>query len=197
MSKIKSALELALEKTKNFTVDKEKMEENKYKKIGKMAVSKLFGESDYQINDSLKGLNNKQKKWMKQGMLDVLLSNFILPKDKTALAGFKKVEQVFYKIINNINYLKTVFTKLHSFFGEYIEEKEHVQELINQQYAPHLKQKEEELSKKLGKEVKIDPAQDPEYVSIVRNNMLQIESKYQTTLTKAKRDMLETLSNEM
>ena len=197
MSKIKSDLELALEKTKNFTVDKEKMEENKYKKIGKMAVSKLFGESDYQINDSLKGLNNKQKKWMKQGMLDVLLSNFILPKDKTALAGFKKVEQVFYKIINNINYLKTVFTKLHSFFGEYIEEKEHVQELINQQYAPHLKQKEEELSKKLGKEVKIDPAQDPEYVSIVRNNMLQIESKYQSTLTKAKRDMLETLSNEM
>jgi len=55
MSKIKSALELALEKTKNLTVDKEKMEENKYKKIGKMTVSKLLGESDYQINDSLKG----------------------------------------------------------------------------------------------------------------------------------------------
>jgi hypothetical protein len=195
MSKIKSALELALEKTRDIKVDKEKIEELKYIKKGKIAVSKLIENPDYPVDDQYKGLNSKQKQWMKNGMLDTLLSYFILPKDPEALENFKKIEQAFYKVENNIKYLETIFNQLNSFFAEYMKEKERLLEMINQQYEPHLKRKEAELSKQVGREVKINPAQDPEYMSIVKNNVSQLEGKYQEVLSRAKKDLLETLQN--
>ena len=134
---------------------------------------------------------------MKSGMLDALLSNFILPRDEESLKDFKKLEQVFYKLINNIKYLETIFSQLYSFFKDYLKEKEQMLTMINQQYEPHLRQKEEALSKKLGKEVKIDPAQDPEYISIIRNNISELEGKYQSVLIKAKKDLFDTLKSEI
>ncbi len=197
MAKLKSALELALEKTSSITVDKKKIEENKYLRQGKIAISKLLRDPEYLINNSFKDVNKKQKRWMRQGMINVLMSNFVLPKDKESLTNIKKVEDAFYKVISNIKYLETIFSQLKSFFEEYLQEVEHVKDLIEKQYAPHLKQKEDELSKKLGKAIKIDPAQDPEYVSIVRNNISQIENKYQSILSKAKKDLLDALKNEI
>ena len=197
MGKIKSALELALEKTSKITVDKEKIEENKYLKQGKIVISKLLKDPEYLINNSFKDVNKKQKKWMRQGMINVLMSNFVLPKDEESLTNIKKIEDAFYKVISNIKYLETIFSQLKSFFGEYLNEVEHVKGLIDKQYAPRLKQKEDELSKKLGREVQIDPAQDPEYISIVRNNLSQIEDKYQSILAKVKEDLLDALKSEI
>lgn len=197
MSKIKSALELALEKTKNITVDKEKIEESEYVKKGKIAVSKLLENPGYSIEEVYKGLDKKKIKWVKNGMLEALLSNFVLPKDEEALENFKNVEQAFYKVADKIKYLETIFSQLNTFFEDHIREKEQMIDMINKQYEPHLKRKEEELSKQMGREVKINPAQDPEYISILKNNISQLENKYLEVLKKAKKDLYDTLQSEL
>ena len=85
--------------------------------------------------------------------------------------------------------LRKMFAQLQSFFEEYIEEKDRYREAIEKQYAPRLRQKEEELSQKMGQPVHIDINSDPEFVALVRKNLAALEDKYATVLAQVKGDL--------
>jgi DNA polymerase II small subunit/DNA polymerase delta subunit B len=89
--------------------------------------------------------------------------------------------------------LTNIFAQLDQFFRNYMEEKKRLRELIEQEYQPRLKQKEAALSKKMGQQVKLDPLSDPEYAAIIRNNVGQLKSRYQNTLTQLKKQIEEML----
>ena len=48
------------------------------------------------------------------------------------------------------------------------------------------KQKEADLSRQMGQPVKIDPAQDPEFISLLRQNMGNLEARYGEVLSRVK-----------
>ncbi len=82
--------------------------------------------------------------------------------------------------------LKSIFTQLESFFEEYMGEKDRLRESLVQQYTPRLRQKEEELSKKMGGPINIDVNSDPEFVSLLRKALSQLDDRYQGVLNQAK-----------
>jgi hypothetical protein len=58
--------------------------------------------------------------------------------------------------------------------------------LITQQYAPKLRQKEEELARRTGRPVTLDPFQDPEFVAFYNQNMSVLKERYQAAIDQVR-----------
>jgi hypothetical protein len=79
-----------------------------------------------------------------------------------------------------------MFKQLVQFFDRYIEESAQYEQAIRQQYAPKLRQKEEELSRRFGREVRIDPFQDPEFIAFYNQHMNALKGNYESVIKQAK-----------
>ena len=126
---------------------------------------------------------------MKDGIVQVVMANLVLPQNHAGLKKNKRLEEVLKDVAQDIGFLNKIFKQLVSFFVEYLDEKERLIRMIDDQYARHLAQKEEELSKQLGQPVKIDKSTDPEYASLLRGNIARLDEKYQSVLYKVKSEI--------
>jgi len=196
MSIIKSAYEIAMENTKNVSGDKESLQASKFKTEGKKIVSQYLDDSVENIKDELKKYKDKELKWVKEGVLEALLSNMVLPANDFSLEKTKKVGEGFFSILKDAKKLGMMLNELEHFFKEYLEERERLTEAVKQQFMPKLRQKEEELSKQLGAPIKIDPASDPEYTAFLRQNLSKLEGKYSEVLKRVKDEIRSIYSNK-
>jgi hypothetical protein len=92
--------------------------------------------------------------------------------------------------------LDNLFSQLTSFFEEYLSERERLREGLEKQYTPRLRQKEEELSQKLGQPVHIDINSDPEFAELLRKTLAQLEEKYGSALGQAKQQLQTVFQSE-
>ena len=191
MGVIKSAYEIALERSRGVEADKESLEANRYMTEGKKIVSKILdeGETDFNIKEALKQYEKKQLSWVKEGMAQSLLANYSLPSDELSLKRNKKVGEAFYSVIKDSRRLGRILNELEHFFSEFLEERKRLKEAFDDQYAERLREKEAQISKQLGGPVKLDPASDPEYGALLRKNMMSIEERYRVVLARAKEEI--------
>ncbi len=186
MAVIKSAFEMAMERTKDVEADKESLEASTYAIEGKKIVSRFLGETDVKIKDELAGYDRKQLGWVKEGIAKALLANLVLPADEMGIQKARKVGAGFSGLLPRSRELSSLFSQLEDFFKEYVEEKERLRQAVEDQYRPKLQQKEQELSKQLGQPVKVDPASDPEFVAALRKNLANFDLRYEEVLTRVK-----------
>lgn len=189
MGEIKSAIEIALEKTMGISADKKAIEADKYTKKGKILISGFLDEPDNSLDGCFKGLEKEQIAWVKEGMFQTLLANLFLPNDQIVLSKLKRVQAGFLKIISNTKKLKLLFDQLETFFSEYIGEKKRIREHIENQYAPRLRQKEEALSKQLGAPVHLDFNSDPEFKKVLGQSLSQFDTRYKAVLEQVKGEL--------
>ena len=188
MAEIKSALEIALEKTQAVEGGREVIEAEEARKEGKVLVSRFLNEPEFSLKKALAGIEKQRRQRVQEGMIDVLLANLVLPQDQLAGRKAQRVGEAFGLIVQDRR-IGQIFGQLETFFGEYVEEKERVREMVTQQYAPRLRQKEQELSQRMGQPVRIDPMSDPEFQAGLRKALAQLEDRYGAVLTRVKGDL--------
>ena len=98
MSVIKSALEIALERTQNVEANKEALEANTYATEGKKAVSKFLSEESVDLKKLLDGFDKKHLAHVKEGAVQALLANLKLPADEMSLLQSKKAGKGFHAL---------------------------------------------------------------------------------------------------
>ena len=189
MGEIKSAIEIALEKTMGISIDKQSVQADEYTKKGKKIISSFLDDKNASLDGCFKGMEKKQIEWVREGMFHALLANLYLPHDEHALTKLKQVQEGFLKLIANNKKLKLLFDQLEGFFSEYMEGKKRLREQIEAQYAPRLQQKEEAMSKQLGTPVHLDPESDPEFKKIVNRTFSQFDERYKTVLEQVKGEL--------
>lgn len=186
MAVIKSAYELAMERTKDIEADKESLEASTYTTEGKKIVSRFLGEPEVKMKDELAKFSGSQLQWVKEGVAQALLANLVLPADELAIQKAKRIGEGLSALASKPREVNSLFGQLGEFFKEYVEEKERLRQAVEDQYRPRLQQKEQELSKQLGQPVKIDPASDPEYVAVLRKNLANFDVRYSEVMTRVK-----------
>lgn len=186
MAVIKSAYELALERTKDIAGDKDAVEASAGSTEGKKIVSRFVDDKDVKLRDELKKYDRKKLEWVRDGMLQALLANLVLPTDELGMQRCRRVAEGLSDLGNRSRQLGQLFNQLEDFYKEYVEERKRVRDLIEDRYSQKLKQKEQELSRQLGSPVKIDPSQDPEFMSLLRQNMGNLEARYGEVLARVK-----------
>ena len=189
MGRIKSALEIALEKTESVKTDKASIGQYEARQQGKKLANSFLSESSVNLEDELKKTPKEQIESMKQGIFDVLSTQILLPVTAEDLPRLEAVGRGLKLLIKNNNFL-VLYKELLKILSQYLSETAQYEQMIRQQYAPKLRQKEEELSRRFGREVKIDPFQDPEFVTFYNQNLNALKAHYQTALDQARGEII-------
>jgi len=186
MGVIKTALEIALEKTENVKGDKSGIGQFEVKKRGKKLAND-FLEGEVDLAAEIKKTPAQDRESLKQGIFDVLIAQIALPTAKDDEKKIEKLGKGLSAVINKGEF-NDMYRQLTMLFAQYIKEASQYEQMINQQYAPKFRQKEEELSRRLGREVHIDPFQDPEFVAFYNQHINALKGNYTPVVEQAREE---------
>jgi hypothetical protein len=178
MGRIKSALEIALERTESVKGDKASIDQFEAKQKGKRLANEFLDGKETSLEQELKKFPMEQKAPFKQGVFDVLISQLILPVSKDDEKRLATAGKGLQTIIADSRFA-ALFKQLTQVLSRYLEEAAQYEEAIQRQYAPKLRQKEEELSRRMGRPVQIDPFQDPELIAFYNQTINGLRANYQ------------------
>ncbi|HVO38656.1 MAG TPA: DUF6657 family protein [Spirochaetia bacterium] len=189
MGEIKSAYQIAMENSKDIEANKELVETNRLRDEGKKLVSRLLDDASFDVKAALKTFDKQQLEWVREGLIQSLLANLVLPIDEFSLKNNKRIGDAVSATVADARKISMIFSQLENFFKEYLGERKRLIEAVDRQYGQVKKKKEEELSRQLGRPVKINPAADPEYQAMIRQYLSQLDVKYTEVLDGAKEEI--------
>jgi hypothetical protein len=178
MGKIKSALEIALERTESVKSDKGSIGQFEAKQQGKKIANEFLEDPSRSLEEAIKKTPKEQRDSLKQGIFEVLLSRITLPLSRDEEKQVQTVGKGLEAVIGNGRFSGR-YRQFVQIITRYLDEAEHYDEAIRRQYAPKLRAKEEELSRRYGRQVQLDPFQDPEFVNFYNQNMNALRANYQ------------------
>jgi hypothetical protein len=183
MPRIKSALEIALERTESVQSDKAGIGQFEAKQRGKKLANEFLSDPQISLEEAIKKTPKEEQASLKQGIFDVLVTQITVP---TSRDGMKRLETIglgLQTVIADAGF-KTLYRQLTQALSRYLDDAERYAEAIRRQYEPKLRQKEEELSRRLGREVRLDPLQDPEFINFYNQNMNALKANYEVAITQ-------------
>jgi hypothetical protein len=178
-----------MENSKDIEANKELVEANRLRDEGRKLVTKVLEDPGFDVKAALKGFDAAQARLVKEGLLQSLLANLVLPLDDLGAMNTKRIGEGVSATVSDPRKVSMIFGQLDGFFKEYMGERKRLIEAIEKQYAPKLKKKEDELSRQMGRPVRINPAADPEFQSMVRQYLSQLDAKYGEVLDGAKEEI--------
>lgn len=187
MGKIKSALEIALERTESIKTDKSSIGLFEAKQQGKRLANAFLADPSKSMESELKSVPKDQLESLKQGIFDVLMPQISLPASAEDISRVEAVGKGLQLLIHDSRF-SAMYQQLVQVLSRYIDELSHYDQAIRQQYAPKLRQKEEELSRRMGREVRLDPFQDPEFIAFYNQNINALKANYQTAVDQVREE---------
>ena len=192
MAFIKSALEIAMERTKDVKIDPEAIKMESLVKEGRKFASEYLYTINFdkdELGNKIKSYSGEQKKVFIDGLVKTFLSNIILPKNDTYEEQLQNIESGLCEISKNKKDITVMIEQIKQFFIQYLENRKQLIEAVKQQYAPKLMQKQQEMAAQYGHEVTLSPEQDPEFMEILKSNILKMETQYSESLAGAKEEL--------
>jgi hypothetical protein len=210
MAMIKSALEIALERSKDLKVDEAALESAALKIEGKKAAGRYLDDpSSIGLGTALAGYPREKRQSIKEGMFEVLCAQLQLPTGDLGLdrldvlaAGFTALAGQGGGLLGGVGSavaekrVQSLFQQLSSFFSQYMEDMKNVEQVIRKQWGPKLREKERQMSARMGQDVRLDPMMDPEFSAFYKQNVGAARAQYQSALDKAKADLATALGIE-
>ena len=185
MGRIKSALEIALERTESIKTDKASIGLFEARQEGKRLANAYLADPSKGLEDELKKHPKDQQESLKQGIFEVLAPQITLPATAEDLARIEAVGKGLRLLIHNGQFAG-MFKQLIQLLSRFLDELAQYDQVIRQQYAPKLRQKEEELSRRMGREVRIDLYQDPEFIAFYNQNINALKANYQAAVDQVR-----------
>ena len=187
MGKIKSALEIAMERTETVKGDREQIAQYEAKQKGKKLANEFLEDKVESLEDEIKRTPKDEQENLKQGIFDILISRISLPARKDDLKQLEKTGLGLMAVIGGKSFTEMA-GQLVQVMSQYLDEAAQYGEAIKRQYAPKLQQKEEEIARRLGRQVKLDPFQDPEFVHFYNQHMNSLKANYQSVLDEVREE---------
>jgi hypothetical protein len=185
MGRIKSALEIAMERTETVKGDKSSIGQFEARQRGKRLANDFLGSGKVNIEEEIKKAAKEEQAALKQGLFDVLHSQITVPAVKEELKRVENAGKGLQAVIGG-GQIAGLFRQLAQTLSRYLDEADRYEEAIRRQYAPKLRQKEEELSRRMGREVRIDPFQDPEFLAFFNQNMNALKANYEAAVDQVR-----------
>lgn len=189
MGEIKSALQIAMERTESVKGNKESLMAHEKRQDGKRIASKFLMEPDVTksyLKDALKPFSGKEEKWVKEGFLETIMSNMSLPNREIDLQVLPRIEEVLLLFIKEKKQVSYIIDQVKQFFSQYLQNREQIRQHLEEQFQPKLREKEQQLAQQLGAHVELSPEQDPEFVEYLHRQYGQLDEQYQQALDQVK-----------
>ena len=191
MGKIRSAWEIALERTEGIQLDKNKMKHKADVDNARRLAGRYMSEDEPIDEETLeKGLSSLDQEAVKEALILTAEANLSLPQteneDSTRLEKAAKL----VSLATGGNPQTTgLMNELIPFLGQYPLHRKDLMEKMKAQYKPMLDEKSEKLSRQYGTEVHLSFENDNEFMEAARANLERLEGQYQATLDNAKKQL--------
>lgn len=189
MGEIRSAIDIAMEKTAGIKSDKNAIAYTRIKNEGKKAAAVFLDTQDAAaFAESFHDTADRGA--FTEGAVPVFCTAIRLPEttedvDKTALW------QRGVEILLPDSQLQSLFSQAAVIFTQYLDDREALYKALEQQFTPRLKAKEEELSKRYNQRVTLTLSQDPEYAAALSKHTKALQSQYETVVDQMRSRLTE------
>ncbi len=195
---IKSALEIALEKAEKIgRASKEELEWEKIKEEGLRLVGKYIQGKSQNFSEELqKFLDQGPEKFRKRLLkviLETLLKNLTLPKEKFHLQSSKELLKTLKELLSFIPQVDRLFQEIFKLLESYYFQKEAIYQELLKRLSASIASLEKAVSRELGAKIKIDPEAHPQFKEEWEKVKAQIDREYEIQLEYSKNLILKLL----
>ncbi|MDR1986344.1 MAG: hypothetical protein LBP88_05150 [Treponema sp.] len=178
MGRIKSALEIALERTESVKSDRAGIENFEARQQGKRLANEFLEDPTKSLEEALKKASKEARESLKQGIFDVLFAQINLPASRDDEKRLDLVGKGLQVIIGDSRF-SSLYKQFTQIISRYLNEAAQYEEAIKRQYAPKLRKKEEDFARRTGRQVQLDPFQDPEFIAFYHQHLNALKENYQ------------------
>ena len=204
MAMIKSALELALERTKNLEVDEVSIEAGRIKTEGRKTAGKFLGDAEaVDLAAAIAAIEAPNREHFRKSVFEVFLAQIQLPSslfDAEKLAaigsGLGAIARMAPAPVKGglagagaDKKAVALVQQISAFLAKYLEEVKRVEQAIRSQWAPKLKEKQRQMAARVGHDVHLDPMADPEFAAFYKQNFEALRANYSDALERAKGEL--------
>ncbi|HHU87813.1 MAG: DUF6657 family protein [Sphaerochaetaceae bacterium] len=197
MSLLKSAWEIALEKTKDIEADAKKIREDELFNQGRRLAGTYLNELEdtgSKIVKHLKKVEAEERELILNGIKATILSNIALPQNSLYSERLEKLGFLGEVIDGEEGESVALLTQIAQLLEKFIQARDTLVERARAQYQPIFEEKREQMRQKYGKEINLSMDQDPEFIQFLQKNFNQLSNQYQQVLDQAK-EQLKTVWN--
>ena len=179
---IKSALELALERTKDIESDPEHIQEYESKQSGKKLAAHFVKDLTMNVQADIKKHPAPCRRWVKEGFWEVLMTYIALPSTPDSIQKLTIARKGCQIVLKHALNLKLLFDEIEKILNQYLENKQTFIEKLRAQFI-HAQQQHGTGSNMT------DPAYDPRFSEQLQKGMQELEQHYGTVLNKIKEEL--------
>lgn len=192
MSRLKSAWEIALEKTKDIEGDPKKIREDELFNQGRRLAGTYLNEledSGSKIVKQLKKAAPEERELILNGIKATILSNIALPQNSLYNERLEKLGFLGEVIDGEEGESVTLLIQIAQILEKFLLSRDTLVERARAQYQPIFEEKREQLRQKYGNGISLSIDQDPEFIQFLQRNFNQLSDQYQQVLDQAKEQL--------
>ncbi len=192
MSLLKSAWEIALERTEGIDVDENKIRKDQRIEKGRRLAGSFLSDVEAtfeSIEEKYGEEPEATREDLNSGIAITIISNLALPQTDDYLPRMEKIAQLAGMISAEGEAVAHHIGELASLMGQYLDARENLLERAKSQYQPMFEQKQQQMMAQYGRASYSSVEQDPEFVQFVQKHFRQLSGQYQNTLDQAKEEL--------
>lgn len=200
MALLKSAWEIALEKTEGIEADPAKIKRDMMINEGRrLAGSYLTDpeEDGTQLEKAYVEASEEDRKLLKLGLAATVVLNVALPQSEEYETRIAKMRHIAQVLDGKESSSVQLIGQIGQFMGKYLQARDSLLERAKQQYEPMYEDKKERMMQKYGKASNLPLDQDPEFIQLLQKSYNQLSSQYQQVLDQAKEQLKSTWKLEL
>lgn len=194
MGRIRSAWEIALEKTQDIEIDKTKLEKENNITAARTLAGRYLNYDEEMNEDALKkeyekiaGLDG-----VRDGIRTSIMQNLTLPSETVLNDRYERLETLASLISGNDSQVMSLMRQITAFLKQYPEHQKQLYEQLKEHFRPMLEEKAQQLREKYGQDIPLSPENDKEFVQVANKQLEELRKQYESNLDAAK-SQLETI----
>lgn len=192
MSKMKTALEIALERAEGIETDpQEERREELIARGKRIAGSFLFDiDTSYEHAESqLDQTEDGERELVRQGIRETILANMSLPQTDLYVEDLGNLKKLAGLLSEDPSSLDDLFVQIDNLYGQYLQTREQMENRLLEQYRPQLEQKQRRLQQQTGQRIELRPEQDNEFVGVLQDAYKRLDAQFQGALDDLKQQL--------
>ena len=186
MSEIKSALELALERTADVKSDKSSLEAHEARQEGMRLAGRYLEDASLDVTAEIRKAERGRRDGIRAGFFQVMMSHLALPGQESDVQRLQRVSNGLGHVIRDTGLLEGLMEQVMQYLQQYLDTKNQLTERLREQFEPRLRQKEQQIAAQTGRAVRLDPANDPDFANALNQNLQQLQAQYGQVIDQAK-----------
>ena len=194
MGKIKSAWEIALEKTASIELDKERYQHDAdVDKARRIAGSYLIDDESSR-EETEKELSGIDRGIVREALRTTVLQSLSLPQDEILDDRYERLSFLASLASGDDPSVMDLMGQIIGFLRQYPKHRKDLVEKMKVQYEPMLAEKEERLRAQYGQNIKLKAENDKEFIELATKNLERLQDQYEKSLQGAKEQLRSLLS---